>query len=286
MADKTLLEAYREALASWAGKRCEATNRSQASKATVELAHVVSSGYWADPAKVPVHRVKVGHVREVTAQWYQRGLSPETINKRLNCLAAMGLPVEGLRKRPPKQLKWWLNPERQAALTAWLRTGQPADHLMADFIDWTCWTGLRVEETLRARETDILGTAPKLSITVQGTKTAIAQGTLPLSEDAARIVFRRLIACRSGSGLLLFPFDGYGDLRARWETCREWLGVKSVPGATLKALRRSAARYLHVQRGMPLDMLRQYLRHEDIQTTMGYLRLTGGYGEEEMRKWL
>ena len=43
--------------------------------------------------------------------------------------------------------------------------------------------------------------------------------------------------------------------------------------ATLKALRRSAARYLTVG-GMPLDILRQYLRHNSVATTMGYLRLT------------
>jgi hypothetical protein len=37
---------------------------------------------------------------------------------------------------------------------------------------------------------------------------------------------------------------------------------------------------------MPLDMLRQYLRHESIWTTMGYLRLVGGYDKDEMRKFL
>jgi hypothetical protein len=37
---------------------------------------------------------------------------------------------------------------------------------------------------------------------------------------------------------------------------------------------------------MPLDVLRQYLRHENIKTTEEYLRLTGGYSEAEMRRWL
>ncbi len=39
-------------------------------------------------------------------------------------------------------------------------------------------------------------------------------------------------------------------------------------------------------KGMPLDMVRLYLRHGSMETTMGYLRLTGGYEEGEIRRYL
>jgi integrase len=70
----------------------------------------------------------------------------------------------------------------------------------------------------------------------------------------------------------------------KWATVRKQMGIEH-PGATLKAFRRGAARQLTVG-GMPLDMLRQYLRHESVSTTMGYLRLVGGYDKNEMRKFL
>ena len=42
--------------------------------------------------------------------------------------------------------------------------------------------------------------------------------------------------------------------------------------AVRAALRRSAARRLHADLGMPLDKVRHYLRHSSVSTTMGYLR--------------
>jgi hypothetical protein len=33
-----------------------------------------------------------------------------------------------------------------------------------------------------------------------------------------------------------------------------------------------------------MDMVRDSLRHEDIKTAQGYLRLTGGYNDAEMRR--
>lgn len=57
-----------------------------------------------------------------------------------------------------------------------------------------------------------------------------------------------------------------------------------MPRATLKAFRRSFARHA-TERGLPPDMLRQYLRHEHLATTAGYLKLVGGYTTEHLRPW-
>ena len=82
----------------------------------------------------------------------------------------------------------------------------------------------------------------------------------------------------------MFPIS-YRTLNRDWQHCRAFLGVADNPLSTLKALRRTAARHLTVK-GMPLDILRGYLRHSSSKTTEGYLRLVGGYTPEEQRRWL
>ena len=158
-------------------------------------------------------------------------------------------------------------------------TTAPIDLILADFVDWTVWTGLRVEESLRLRRSSFANGFR--SVTVPGLKTLGSQATLPISSDATALA-RRIFAASSGDPAM-FPVS-YRQLSRRWLVVMHAFGV-THPLATLKALRRSAARYLTVS-GMPLDILRQYLRHNSVSTTMGYLRLTGGYGENEMRRWL
>ena len=153
------------------------------------------------------------------------------------------------------------------------------DPILADFVDWTVWTGLRVEESLRLRRSSFANNFR--SVTVPGLKTLGSQATLPISSDATALA-KRIFAGSSGDPAM-FPVT-YRQLMRRWPVVMQAFGV-THPMATLKALRRSAARYLTVG-GMPLDILRQYLRHNSVATTMGYLRLTGGYGENEMRRWL
>lgn len=226
-----------------------------------------------------VSDVTARDVRDATSMWYADGLSPATITKRLNCLSVLGVCVEGLRPPEKTALKWWLRPEEEERAVVWLMTRRgglrdiPA--WLASFIRWTTKTGLRVEETLRLEWGHIDGT----SVMVPGLKTASSQATLPLSTAAIKV----LDNLPGGPTGQVFPMT-YKELMEAWAFLRADMGWP--PEATLKALRRSAARYLHVDCNMPLDMVRQYLRHENIETTMGYLRLTGGYGTEEMRRYL
>lgn len=83
----------------------------------------------------------------------------------------------------------------------------------------------------------------------------------------------------------LFPLS-YKTLWTAWDDCRKALGLDDIPTATLKAIRRSFVR-LRAGKGTPLPILQRMLRHRDPNTTMGYLRLTGGdFTTEEMRQWL
>lgn len=231
----------------------------------------------------PVDLIEAKHVKAAVATWYTAGLSPATITKRLNCLSKMGVSVEGQRPKRSSAPKWWLKDQDKAFLLA-----EPSvPQLMKRWIRWTTITGLRIEENLRLTRSSFEwdGVGLPMSVDVPGTKTLGSRATLPLGSDAAQLVRTYYEAMEEDYTAPFFDAT-YDELLAMWDYCRARLGVLDVPTATLKALRRNAVRYLHADQGMPLHMVQQYMRHEDINTTMGYLKLTGGYGTEELRRYL
>lgn len=259
----------------WRTLRTRATHYSLAKQAAATLVALSKSE--------SLNAIRPEHLRAAVNIWISEGYAPATINRRLVALAGIGLPTTGMWQRIPKDLKWWLTPEAHAKLKAEL----PAGCLMLDYIEWVIETGLRIEETLRTRKKHIIGWAGgdgSMSIIVQGLKTSAAMATLPLTVTASALI-RRRVEATADSETLLFDIT-YEKLKADWERCRVILGEEQTPTATLKSIRRNAARNLHSAKGMPLDLVRHYLRHEDVKTTMGYLRLTGGYDTEELKRWL
>ncbi|MGV1835246.1 tyrosine-type recombinase/integrase [Rhizobium rhizogenes] len=268
----------------WMHRRSGPTLKSQAETALKAVS------YWADeayhvsgvsPPPVTASRITQTHIQQATKAWYIGGLSPATITKRLNCLSKLGVNVEGCRVKVPNQLKWHLKESDKPKVLAWLRAKEYSQWvILADFIEWTTLTGLRVEESLRLDFGDFEA-AGFSEVSVPGLKTSASQATLPLGAAAQRVAMKR---AEEGT-TRFFPTD-YEELQTCWQAVREHFGWQDDPTATLKALRRSAARYLHVDCGMPIHMVQQYLRHESLETTLGYLKLTGGYGTEEMRRYL
>lgn len=277
----------------WARRRTAAALYSQGLQGVKTLALVVGTDKTTGirsttPATVPLAAVRHEHVKKATRLWLEAGFAPATVTKRLGCLRLMGIPISGLRPPKDRKLQWWLNDADMVRLCAHLRESPKrlAPHV-ADFIEFTAETGLRVEESLRLTwaELDLLSG----DITVPGSKTTGSQATLPLSALALSLLKRRRMAATGTPERrprqVFAPLD-YEPLYEFWTNhCRPFLGVSEHPGATLKALRRSAARRLSIA-GMPTEVLRYYLRHERIATTEGYLRLVGGYSTEEMRKWV
>ncbi len=287
----------------WYGRRSEKVMQSQgvsAAKAVAGHAMYRISGQppngFQSWLRVALAEVTGADVKSATAFWYRAGLSPETINKRLCALSAMGIACEGNFQRKPKVRKWWLSPERQEALCVWLmeryaQTGKTRYGITACYVRFVCRTGLRVEEALRLSVRDMELHQGGWRMRVPGTKTEGSDATLTvgrevwLIRDAALSMTYGSADQPAHHGLLLFPLS-YAELNAIWQECREFLGEKDDPMATLKALRRSAAYYLHVTLGMPILLVRDYLRHDDVETTMSYLRLTGGVADEEYRRYL
>ena len=261
----------------WRGRRSEATIRGILAD---PLATLERWGYFTP-----------GDVTEDVAlrlldEWLREALSPTLINKRFMYLRTLGVDWVP-RVQEPRYRKWWLRPEDYEALRDWLSTwDHPQAGLVADYIEWTVHTGLRVEESLRIRRSDLLDLhTDEPALTVPGTKNDHSGNvTLPIAIPARNVAARRLGAYGKSTDRL-FPIP-YRTLTHLWQYCRAVIGAEETPTAALRSLRRSAARYLHVECGMPLDVVRQYLRHENVKTTQSYLRLTGGYTTQEMRRWL
>lgn len=263
----------------WQHKRSGATMKAQAEAA-------IRGVSW--PAEHPTASdIDRTRIRAATSNWYQLGLSPATIQKRLSCLATLGVNVAGCKVHVPKQLKWHLPMERKEEVCYWIE--EEADRKLvpydlARYVRWTMVTGLRLEETLRLTRDSF--TKGYKDVRVPGLKTAGSQATLPLGAYARMLASAQCLDEEAGEMGYRFIESTYEELRAGWEEVRKHFGWAEDPTATLKALRRTAAYHLHVEQGMPLHMVQQYLRHSNMATTLEYLRLTGGYGTEEMRRYL
>lgn len=275
----------------WYGTRTAASNAGQLRFAVDTLLEVIG------PSRThTVEAITTEALKACVHLWRTRdGLSASTINTRINIFSALGINVKGTRVVRPKPLKWWLPPDKLADLLVYLRAPEappfPRARLMADYVEWACFTGLRVEESLALTWDEVRldiraegsRTVSYSDMTVPGTKTIGSQATLALALIPALLLKRRFDE-RQPSDPRVFPIN-YDRLSVDWAHPRAFLGATDNKLATLKALRRTAARHLTVN-GMPSSMLMEYLRHSNIQTTMGYLRLTGGYSTTEQRRWL
>lgn len=211
-------------------------------------------------------------------EWsFSTGLSAASVNCRLSCLSVLGIKVKYARL--PKIRKWYLSQAEERQLYA-----LGLEPLLLHFVRWTIATGLRIEESLALHWADVDLEAG--TVRVPGTKTDLAEATLPLSDEAKRVLdeWWQHQPRNTAQRVPVFPI-AYSCLRRQWQDARVKLGLQDVKTATLKSLRRSFARRAHVK-GMPIDILRQYLRHGSLKTTQGYLYLVGGYNPDEMRRWL
>lgn len=271
----------------WMGIRNEASYRSSL-KSVVEFLETRCDCLDA---------ITTAHIAALVRHLQACGNAPRTIRHKVGLLGAVfetaivadpplaSKPMPKRTVRVPRTLKWWLTPDDQRLLTGWLRARRGKhDLIVADYIDFVCVTGLRVEEALRLEGSMFSGLgSERPNMLVPGEKTAGAQKTLPLFPAAAAIA-ERLIDKQTNKRARLFPLS-YRQLQRKWLECRHHLDLEDNPSATLKALRRSFGRHA-TEQGMPTELLRDYYRHTDLKTTAGYLSLVGGYDTETMRQWV
>ena len=193
-------------------------------------------------------KVTEAHLKAAVREWLAAGLTPATVAVRLTCMSVLGVTGSGCYPRAPRKLKWWMRPEQEARALAWLHDRPTQRNLqLADLIVWTTLTGLRIEESLRLGWSDIVERPNHTAISVPGTKTRGSQASLPISAAAALVLERRRTLHPASTSV--FPL-AYYQMGNAWREVREHIGLENPADATLKALRRNAARALTVN-GMP-----------------------------------
>lgn len=290
MFHQTIILAQKLASKKWEGTRGKASQESQLRQALNTLLEVLGP----KATKMELEGITTAHIKQCIETWKMEGKAPSTINSRLSVLTILGVNTNTCWVKDKLPPKWWLRPEEQERLITYLRAHTvpfPTAPLLADYIEFISYTGLRVEEALRltwrdvsVRVTEVDGVMRSQSeMTVPGTKTKRSHATLALGVLPSLLLTQRQKGA-AGDQLLVFPIK-YDHLHEAWDKARAYLGEEDNQMATLKALRRTAARHLTVN-GMPTEMVRAYLRHSDIKTTMGYLHLVGGYNVNEQRRYL
>lgn len=195
-------------------------------------------------------------------------------------------------------LTWWLRPEMETKIIEWLRNNH--EHDLADYIEFVTHAGTRVEEALRLQRHHFDFT--NNLITIPGTKTDLSYRTVPMFQTARDIAWQRFGQGGDNIAPMTYLFNlaaanpeagddpddvvkrNYKILRERWNKVRFAFGLMHINTATVKALRRTFARYAS-DKGMPTQLLQQYLGHDQIETTIGYLKLIGGYNLDVMRQY-
>jgi integrase len=203
-------------------------------------------GHPDEVARRTVEGVTVEHLKACVHLWRGAGLSNETINKRVNTLSALGIACPGVRLPRSSRFRWQHAPERLEPLLIYLRANPPPfprAKLMADYVEWVCFTGMRVEEVLRMAWDDVRldireepGKVAPVSYSEMRYTTQGAQATLAISLRPALLLKRRF-AERAGADPRVFPIN-YDCLTRDWVHPHSFLGAMDNKRATLKALRR------------------------------------------------
>jgi integrase len=275
-------------------------------------------GRWIiarDPDGI-LERVTRPYLKDFVSDCRAKGNATSTINSKLSFFARMFIHFEdelvgpdgqkGTFVRPPfpwatqtqeeklASLRWWLKPDLAVRMCAWIRDND--NPIYADYIEFVANSGVRVEEALRLQRRHFDFEAGLM--TVPGTKTTRAHRTIPLFSVAQDIATRRLLDKEDDDFLFAFspsypktaPVKRIVNrnqklLAQKWDLVSRLFGIKNIPTATPRALRRTFARFAN-DRGMPTETLRLYLGHERIETTQGYLKLVGGHDVNVMRKYV
>ena len=254
--------------------------------------------FFEERGKADIDAVDSYDVEAYVQSCRDAGNTASTINKKLSALSVVNKLA--IKRRPPlatstiplERVKaevietWWLTPEAQVDVRTWLHTSSGVDNadLMADYIDLNVYTGLRVGEMMALRPRHFVnlgGDAP--TIIVPGTKTKGSQASIACLPAAEEVAVRAIARAKANGHDRLFPLAPR-QMRDRWEMIRAFLGVQDVKTATLRALRRSFAKYATTA-GMPGFTLQRHLRHASISTTEGYLRVAGAKDLEDVHRY-
>jgi integrase len=215
-------------------------------------------------------------VAAYAAHLERQGLRGATINRQMAALSKLltvGVRSGVLtarpyiaRRREGRGRGRFLTVEEEAAVLRW------AEHLgLIELRDVTIVlldTGLRPSELFRLTAQDVNRNSSRPTVSVWDTKNGDPR-SVPLTKRAAEVVFARVRTAAPGSAL--FPYDVYW-LNRQWAKVRTQMGADGDPQFIPYVLRHTCASRL-VQRGVPLQVVKEWLGHRSLQVTLRYAHL-------------
>lgn len=229
-------------------------------------------------AKRKITDITKGEIKSYTKHLAEMGNSPATINRKLSALSKVisvsseqvsGLDVPRMpRYKEGRGRERFLSTYEENQLIALLNSWGKSDH--ADAVVVLLDTGIRTGELFKFIRREVAFKGGKAtSITLSLTKNG-RDRTVPLTARASEVITRRCKGLQDGSRV--FDYN-QGWLRNTWDRAREVLGYSADPQFVPHILRHTTASRL-AQRGIPLPIIKEYMGHLSIQTTMRYAHLT------------
>lgn len=223
----------------------------------------------------PLDEITTAIVADVIEAWERRGSAPATINRKVAALSVMlktaqangklaALPLLPRRKEYEGRIRY-LRPDEEESLLNF--APGPAER---DLMVLSIYTGIRRGELARltVRDCDLTSDLPRITVWVsKGDKPR----TIFLTARAAEAVKRLTAGLSSHEPLIpegITPTH-LSRLVAAWKVAR---GLPPGDEMCWHSLRHTCASRL-VQRGVPLIVVKEWMGHAAIETTMRYAHL-------------
>jgi integrase len=206
----------------------------------------------------------------------RRGNSSSTCNRKLSALSKVtkvALAYDGLeaplklplqRVEPVGRIRQ-ISAQEEEQLLAYLRTLGKDE--MADAVAVLIDTGMRRGELLQVRPTDVsheTGVIMVYGVEGKGTKNGKFR-SVPMTKRVAEIMSKRTL------GKTCFDLS-VSEMRHSWDAARAHLGLTEDKDFTLHVCRHTTASRL-VQKGVSVPVVKDWLGHSHISTTMRYAHL-------------
>jgi len=169
------------------------------------------------------------------------------------------------RHRVKKQKVEYLTVDMERELISWLNCMQK-NREAKDIVECLIDLGCRVNELLGLEKRFIDWDNNQINFNERKNDKAVAVPMTNRVQSILRSYYRESKDCDT-----LFSLD-YTELNTIWQKARKDLGYEKKKFYTLHLCRHTCASRL-VQRGVPLLLVKDWLGHEDIQTTMIYAHL-------------
>ena len=221
------------------------------------------------PPATPLTDITFDSILEAVEAWEDEGNGGQTVNHKVSHLSMMlktamdkgwidKMPKMVRRKPGRGRIRFINEGEEQRLLNACAELG--FDELR-DLVQVAIDTGFRRGELLQIAPSDLIN--GKIHLYDGETKSGKGRA-VPVTSRVEAIIQRR------GNGARVFSYS-FATLRREWNLVREFMGLSEDKQFIVHMLRHTCATRL-VQRGVPLPIVKEWMGHATITTTMRYVQ--------------